>query len=972
MYRAIFRIIFLLLPVTGFNQIVQPLGQTPASLRWQQINTSHFRIIYPRGMEDDAQRAINAMENAYYDVGKSMGMLPRKIPIVLQNQTTDNNAFVTSEGRRAEFFSTPPQNPNSQGMNNWIDELSLHEFRHVVQQDQTLRGWGKLMYYIFGYSGTSVTQGLTNPWWFFEGDAVGCESALGYGGRGRIPSFDITFRATLMDHGPFSYDKAACGSFKNAIPNHYVLGYFMTTYVKNHFGADIWNKILTRAYTKPPLPFSFSRSIKKLTGKNVQQTYTAMTGELKELWSKQVENIHETPVTYYTHASNKVFTNYKYPQFLADGNIVAQKAGLADGSFLAYKSSIADQSWFIVLSKDGKEKKVCLSGVLDDNGMMSSAGDKVVWTEYTYDPRWGARNYTVIKTLDVTTKKVKQLTHRSRLHAPCFSPDGSIIAAINFSTAGKYQLQLLDATNGKMIKAFPNPSNRQLMQPRFTRDGHSIVVLEAKPGTKSILKINIETGEITTILPPVTENISSPVDGGQYIFYNSSQSGIDNIYAVDPVNGEQYQVTNRKYGASNPCVSPDGTTVSFQDFTPSGYRIAQVPLDANTWIKLADDDPSTEKVEYFRKFSAEEKGNILSHIPDSVYPASKYKRVPNAIGVYSWGLEPLSNARRMSIGIRSQDMLSTTILEAGFRYDNDEDGFGKYLKLSYLGLYPELSFMYDDGKRIKILPGEAGEAPFDYSSYSRFAYRDAGIGVSLPLNLSSGKYIRKLTVGINGTYTDLYGQVRTSNGKKLASQNLGNLHSISYNTSLEIRERQSIRDVAPRWGGSFSFLFQQTPFKDIFNGSQLALTGHAYLPGFAKHDAFKLSGNWQKDINSNYHFQNSFPFVRGAPNDLFNQLGIWSVDYKMPLFYPDRGVLGGAFYFQRVKADLFTEIGRGKRFTLTAPGEEVANYTSMGIELTSDVNFMRFLVPFDAGFRYSYVLQRHAGRIDFLVSLPIF
>src|SRR5258706_4527131 len=350
MHRIILRVFLLLLPVTGYNQSVQPLGQTPARLRWEQINTSHFRIIFPKGMEDDAQRTINAMENAYYDVSKSMGVIPKKIPIVLQNQTTDNNAFVTSEGRRAEFFSTPPQNPNSQGMNNWLDELSLHEFRHVVQQDQTLRGWGKLMYYIFGTSGTSVTQGLTNPWWFFEGDAVGCESALGYGGRGRIPSFDITFRTTLLNHGAFPYNKAACGSFKNAIPNHYVLGYFMTTYVKNHFGADIWNKILTRAYTKPPIPFSFSRSIKKLTGKNVEQTYKAMTGEMKELWGKQIEDIHETPVTYYSHADNKVFTNYKYPQFLDDGNIVAQKAGLSDGGFLAYKSSIADQSWFVVLS----------------------------------------------------------------------------------------------------------------------------------------------------------------------------------------------------------------------------------------------------------------------------------------------------------------------------------------------------------------------------------------------------------------------------------------------------------------------------------------------------------------------------------------------------------------------------------------------------------------------------------------------
>src|SRR2546423_13405923 len=106
------------------GQIIEPLGQSPPKLRWQQINTAHFRIIFPKGMEEDAQRIANAMDNAYKDVAKSLGVLPVKIPIIMQNQTTDNNAFVTSESRRAEFFSTPPQNPNSMGLNNWFDELS--------------------------------------------------------------------------------------------------------------------------------------------------------------------------------------------------------------------------------------------------------------------------------------------------------------------------------------------------------------------------------------------------------------------------------------------------------------------------------------------------------------------------------------------------------------------------------------------------------------------------------------------------------------------------------------------------------------------------------------------------------------------------------------------------------------------------------------------------------------------------------
>ncbi|MEP6700040.1 MAG: hypothetical protein ABJA85_01940, partial [Bacteroidota bacterium] len=519
-----FAILIFFIPLYGAAQAVAPLGQSPPRIKWQQIQTPHFRVIFPTEIESDAQRIANALDNAYHDVGTSLKSLPRKIPIVMQNQTTDNNAFVSSEGRRAEFFSTPPQNPNNMGMNKWYDELSLHEYRHVVQMDQSRVGWGKYMFYLFGNSGTSVMQGLTNPWWFWEGDAVGCESSMGYGGRGRIPSFDLTFRTQLLSHGAFPYVKAACGSLKNAIPNHYLLGYLMTTYAKNHFGADVWSKILTRTYTKPPVPFSFSRSIKKITGLSAEGLYKGMTKEVKELWGRQADSVHETAAVYFHQPKEKVFTNYKFPQYLPDGSIVAEKAGLETGSFLAHKSSIVDQSQFVLLTKDGKEKRLNITGVLDDNGVLSSAGDKIIWSEYAYDPRWGGRNYTVIKTLDIKTKKITQLSHRSRYHAPCLSPDSKTIATIETTTGNKFYLVLLDATTGTIIKKFENPGNIEYLQPQFTQNGQSILLVRTVPGYKSIVKMDIESERITTLLNPVPENISAPVDipmatGDTFAFY---------------------------------------------------------------------------------------------------------------------------------------------------------------------------------------------------------------------------------------------------------------------------------------------------------------------------------------------------------------------------------------------------------------------------------------------------------------------
>ncbi len=955
------------------GQVIEPLGQSPPGLKWRQINTPHFHVIFPVGMEKDAQRIANALTNAYSDVARSLGVFPKRIPIVMRNQTSDNNAFVSSEPPRAEFFSTPPQNPNSMGMNNWFDELSLHEYRHIVQQDQSKQGWGKYIYYLFGNSGTSIMQGLTNPWWFWEGDAVGCESTMGYGGRGRIPSFDLTFRTQLLSRGAFPYVKAACGSLKNAIPNHYLLGYLMTTYVKNHHGANAWDTIMTRTYTKPPLPFSFSRSIKKITGMNATQTYNAMTKELKELWGSQADSVKEIPVSYFDTKKEKLFVNYKFPQYLPNGDIVVQKAGLETGSFLAFKSSIVDQSQFELLTKDGQEKKIRVSGVLDDNGLMSSAGNKIVWSEFSYDPRWGARNYTVIKILDVRTKTQKQITRRSRLHAPCFSPDGKWVAAIEFTSSSLFFIDLFDANTGKLVKQFDNPGNKQYLQPHFTKDGRSIIVINWEPGLKSILKIDVETGHTSTMMKPVAENISAPVDYKNFILFNSPQSGIDNIYAVDTATGVQYQVTNRKYGAFNPCVSPDNTTIAFQDFTPDGFRVATMLIDTKKWIKVNLQEEQSGKVEYYKPFAKQEAGNILAHIPDSVYPTSPYKRLANAIHVYSWGIEPLSNLPEMSLGIKSQDLLSTTVLEAGYRYDNNEKHWGRYAKLSYEGFYPKLFLAYADGKRKNIFAkGETDTLNNAVLHYNLIGFRNFNFGVNLPLNFSGGPFIRNVNLTAQTVYNEFEELTRRSGSKKFDHTDFGSFYSMQYNASFEMRQRQSLRDVGPRLGGLLEMSYRNTPFKGDFHASQVSLNANVYLPGFFPHHTIRLRANWQQDDSTNYHFENPFLFVRGEKDQLFNRWHLLSFDYKMPLCYPDFSFLSGFLYFQRIKADWFTEVGVGRSVYNNVVDGHLRRYNSIGMELTADVNLQRFLLPFDAGIRSTYSVQDRSVHHDFIVKVPIF
>ena len=67
----------------------------------------------------------NTLEHLIGGVIKSLNKKPRPITILLQNQGVISNGFVQLAPRRSEFYTTPPQNLDFNG-------LAIHELRHVV------------------------------------------------------------------------------------------------------------------------------------------------------------------------------------------------------------------------------------------------------------------------------------------------------------------------------------------------------------------------------------------------------------------------------------------------------------------------------------------------------------------------------------------------------------------------------------------------------------------------------------------------------------------------------------------------------------------------------------------------------------------------------------------------------------------------------------------------------------------------
>src|SRR6188508_1312787 len=143
------------------------LDNNAPSVKWFQVNTPHFRVMFPEGYDAQAQRMANTLEYIHDAEAKSLGSSPRKISVLLQNQSSVSNGFVSQLPRKSEFYTMPSQDYNFMGTNDWLDMLASHEYRHIVQYQHALRGFNRALYYVFGgLTFTGMTQAST-PSWFF-------------------------------------------------------------------------------------------------------------------------------------------------------------------------------------------------------------------------------------------------------------------------------------------------------------------------------------------------------------------------------------------------------------------------------------------------------------------------------------------------------------------------------------------------------------------------------------------------------------------------------------------------------------------------------------------------------------------------------------------------------------------------------------------------------------------------------------
>src|SRR5690606_18612280 len=157
--------------------------------------------------------------------------------------------------------------------------------------------------------------------WYLEGDAVGTETALSSSGRGRQPLFERDLRTIMLDKQKFTYEQMALGNYTRWRPNHYVLGYFLTTYLKTKYGRDIFEKIHRETMERAYDPLAFYNAIEEFTGKSMDTVFRQALSQFKNEWKKQYDALPASTGTALPVANEKRWVSYNFPVQMGEDTI---------------------------------------------------------------------------------------------------------------------------------------------------------------------------------------------------------------------------------------------------------------------------------------------------------------------------------------------------------------------------------------------------------------------------------------------------------------------------------------------------------------------------------------------------------------------------------------------------------------------------------------------------------------------------
>lgn len=1004
------------LSVSGHAQFFTA-GDDPGRTRWKSMESAHFRLIYPEGMDSTAREYGRNLEFYRPGVGRSIHYLPGeftrgKMPVVFHPFNSYSNGSVAWAPHRMDLY-TQPEAYGSFAMS-WDRMLAVHESRHVAQMQfglsHALRPFG----WFFGEMIGGGACGLYGHLCFLEGDAVCTETALTPAGRGRNADF-LNYYRIAFDNGDFrSLYKWSHSSQTRYVPNEYALGYMLLGGIRWLYDTPDFAGRFYEHAARRPYDFKYTTITKAVTGKNLSRTFDEVRDTLTTIWKSEMDS--RRPYTPMEQVTSVRRGFEQYSDLAVEGD-----------RLLARRKSLYRTADLVSISGEGRVRRLAKAASYSSPFVADSG--RIWWSETFSSARWSLSNSSVIRYSDGKHRRSGTLVRHGKLYNPAVSPDGRTIAAVSYPDMGGFRVEFFDREgNGTGWSALPG--RLQPTELAWTESG--LVAACVGDNGFGLYSLGAD-GVWTAVLGPEPVSITELSTGpsGRLVF-TCDRTGVDEMYTIRPDGSDLRQETSTRYGAHGFRFSGDGSTVFCIVPGLRGDMVYRTPADS----LLGRPADFSERHSYIiADCLAEQERRCACPEIDrdtvSFSEAVKYGKLRHLVNVHSWA-PVYFNVRNImdmdydhyydlaSLGTAAiaQNLLGT--FTAGFGYSAHKDPVDRkmwrhsaHADFKYTGWAPVIEASLDFNDRAAYDYGllevtEEKTAEGEYSRISRQSIRserpflNAWAAISLPLSWSRGGIYSGFTPRISysvsndrfSTGTVVWKSspedfAETGNFRRLTGLTPGRTFPNQYATAsmrAYVMQGTAASGVYPRLGigaevgvvQHFGLKAEEPVGKDFYSPTLYCLA-YGYLPGILAEQGLKLTARYQKSLSTASLYWSGAVGVtpRGMARSSAGQRiagmgwsGAVTADYAVPIPLGDLSIGRGVLDFKRLVLTPFFDGCICQKGTLMSAGASLS--IDFGGILWHNFNFSAGIcAAYNGGSAYSW-FERSGSPIGRAFVGPLF
>ncbi len=890
-------------PFTATNTAQSDTGRD-----WYEINTDRVRLIFPEDRKEQAHEVAALIDYYGEYVGDSYQAVPKKFPLVLRPGMALPNGFVTLAPRRSEWFNHDTYIPFVGGLS-FNDALSIHEYRHVIQFDYSLRSTNKFAYYVFGETGLAIMDAIGLPNWYFEGDAVWAETYHTQGGRGRSPRFSARLKALVLSGMAPTYDELVGRTYNTNLPNHYAFGYYIVARAYEKYGEDFWQKVISHVTKFSLNPYRIYHAFERYAGIDFDDFIREMYEELKIRWEREGDKIAQ--------ATSKDYIRMTYP--------------MIDGADLYYLKKGLNEYWG--LYKKGQNQALEFFPVMPDYSKTDIKHGRFAYTQYLPDLRYSYRTYNDLFVYDVKDASVEQWTVDKRIYHPQWSPLGKNLAFVEYRENGKWAIGFKASAKGpihyvdfKEVKPF---------EVAWASEETLFVLVQNQEGKKSIHKLNLRTKAMENIMSPTRNNLFALRADGNDLYFEGDWKGRVQVLKFD---GSLFQCSEEAIAAYTP-IAGNGELYYAVEMA-NGQRIKKRSISQCRPLALSDflgkkRITGTSPTDSLTKTTSLE---VEKKLFDKKYTMTDYAETSGGMAPHSWNF---FGSDGYQLSVFGNNYLGTLGWSAAIGYDAEQSKPFANFAISYAKFFPVFTLYSSLRQREYDYLGANGP-DIDWTE------KEVGLKMALPFQWVDGFYSYDLKFAVDSGLID-----GSSDSTRVRDDQL-TYHSAELTWAMA--KEKTLRQIYSPLGLSLRGFYRTAMSKNNanFDSSITFARTNFFMPGFFENHGLKLSATYQGQTKGVFNYRHEpiqvssteYTLSRGYNYEYIDSFTKFSLDYALPVMDPDLDLWGWA-YIKRIYAIPFYDY----------TSYEILSYTgtlkSYGIEGYLETNlFRRF--PLTLGARYSY------------------